>query len=202
MSMNDDDHWLSQAVLQGRHVRLEPLTLEHVEPLSEAVLDGQLWQCWYTTVPSPQQMQIYIENAMAAADRGNIVYAVFCKKLQRIVGTTRFYQVNSGVRRASIGYTWYAKSAQGTAVNAETKLLMMHYLFELKQAVAVEFVTHSMNKRSRCAIEALGAKLDGILRHHMRLPNDTLRDSAFYSIIESEWPMVKLNLQERIKKHL
>lgn len=199
--MMGNDNWLSNAVLQGRHVRLEPLSMEHLDALCEAVSDGKLWEIWYATVPAPEQMKSYLQNAIDAAAKGNIAYAVFCKRQQKIVGSTRFYNVDAYTQRASIGYTWYAKSAQGTAVNPECKLLLMHYLFELKQAVAVEFMTNFMNRQSRAAIESLGAKQDGILRHHIRLPNGLLRDSVVYSIIDAQWPSVKMHLQQRVNKY-
>ena len=184
--------------LRGSFVVLEPLVNSHINALKEAVTDGELWQLWYASVPSPDEMAHYVDTAIKASAGGNLVFAVRDLKTQNIVGTTRFYNVEPAHKRGLIGYTWYAQSAQGTAINTEAKYLLMQYWFEVQQANAVEFRTHFYNEASRRAIERLGAKQDGILRSHQILKNGSIRDTVVYSIIASEWPAVRSNLQAKL----
>jgi len=189
---------LSKRILSGQVVELIPLDPSHIGQLIEAVNDGEHWRLWYANVPRPEQMAQYVKNAMEDMALGNIAYAVYCKKNNQIVGTTRFYNVDSANRRAMLGYTWYSASACRSAINSETKLLMLQFLFEEHKAIAVEFRTHFFNRASRAAIEHLGAKQDGILRNHQILADGSIRDTVIYSIIASEWPAVKNNLKVRI----
>jgi N-acetyltransferase len=184
--------------LEGAYVALEPLMHSHVDALQSAVRDGELWQLWYASVPSPDEMARYVDTAIKASINGDMAFAVRDLKTQQIVGTTRFYNVEPAHKRGLIGYTWYAKSAQGTAINTEAKYLLMQYWFEVKQANAVELRTHFFNEASRRAIERLGAKQDGILRSHQILKDGSVRDTVVYSIIASEWPAVKNNLQAKL----
>jgi RimJ/RimL family protein N-acetyltransferase len=140
----------------------------------------------------------YVDTAMKASINGDMAFAVRNLKTQQIVGTTRFYNVEPAHKRGLIGYTWYAKSEQGTAINTEAKYLLMQYWFEVQKANAVEFRTHFFNEASRRAIERLGAKQDGILRSHQILKDGSIRDTVVYSIIASEWPAVKNNLQAKL----
>jgi len=190
----------SETCLEGTYVALEPLMHSHVEALQSAVRDGELWQLWYASVPSPDEMARYVDAAIKASINGDMVFAVRNLKTQQIVGTTRFYNVEPAHKRGLIGYTWYAKSAQGTAINTEAKYLLMQYWFEVQQANAVEFRTHFFNEASRRAIERIGAKQDGILRNHQILKDGSIRDTVVYSIIASEWPAVKNNLQAKLAK--
>ena len=190
----------SETCLEGTYAALEPLMHSHVEALQSAVRDGELWQLWYASVPSPDEMARYVDTAIKASINGDMAFAVRDLKTQQIVGTTRFYNVEPAHKRGLIGYTWYAKSAQGTAINTETKYLLMQYWFEVKQANAVELRTHFFNEASRRAIERLGAKQDGILRSHQILKDGSVRDTVVYSIIASEWPVVKNNLQAKLTK--
>ena len=194
MAINDG------ASLRGSFVSLEPLTNSHTNALKEAVTDGELWRLWYASVPSPDEMSNYVDSAIKASTGGNLAFAVRTLKTQQIVGTTRFYNVEPAHKRGLIGYTWYAKSAQGTAINTEAKYLLMQYWFEVQQANAVEFRTHFFNEASRRAIERLGAKQDGILRSHQILKDGSVRDTVVYSIIANEWPAVKNNLQAKLAK--
>lgn len=189
---------IKEQCLEGRHVALEHLHAGHIEPLERAVEEGQAWKLWYANVPQPADMAAYVERAMEAAQTGDVAYAVRHKASGDIVGTTRFYQVDAPNRRALLGYTWYAQSVRRTAVNTECKLLMLSNLFEASNAVACELRTHFFNHASRAAIERLGAKQDGILRSHMILPDGSLRDTVVYSIIASEWPAVRMNLQSKL----
>lgn len=190
--------WLSSVQLEGDFVTLEPLNNGHIEGLKAAVLDGESWKLWYANVPTPESMEDYVAQAIAASLEGNIAFAVLSKATKKIVGTTRFYNVEPKHKRAMLGYTWYSASVRRTPVNTECKLLLLKYLFEAHGAIAVEFRTHFFNQDSRKAIERLGAKQDGILRSHQIMDNGSIRDTVVYSIIGSEWPAVKNNLLSRL----
>ncbi|CAH9053457.1 hypothetical protein PSECIP111951_02468 [Pseudoalteromonas holothuriae] len=192
---------IKNTALKGRYVTLVPLELCHIDGLKCAVEDGEPWRLWYASVPKPEQMQTYIEQAIAGAENGDIAYVVIDNKTQKIVGTTRYYQVDVSNKRAAIGYTWYANSARRTAINTEAKLLLLENLFDVCTAIAVVFKTHFFNHASRSAIERLGAKLDGVLRAHQIMPDGSLRDTAVYSIIASEWPAVRNNLMHKLSMH-
>jgi N-acetyltransferase len=190
--------WLEPIELTGAIVMLVPLEMGHVEPLRAAVLDGEFWKLWFAKVPSPDQMESYVVQAIEDAKKGNIAFAVSLNKTNKIVGTTRFYNVDEITRRPMLGYTWYAKSVCRTGVNSESKLLLLQYVFEQKKAIAVEFRTHYFNEVSRTSIERLGAKQDGVLRSHQRMPDGSIRDTVVYSILQHEWPAVKSNLLSRL----
>lgn len=190
--------WLTKQIITGDIVELLPLNERHVEPLEAAVKDGESWKLWYANVPKPEQMTEYVTKAVTKMDSGDLAFAVKQKSTGNIVGTTRYYQVDQTNKRALIGYTWYADAVRRTAVNTETKLLLLTYLFEQHEAIAVEFRTHFFNAASRKAIERLGAKQDGILRNHQIMPDGSFRDTVVYSIIASEWPAVKRNLQSKL----
>jgi N-acetyltransferase len=190
--------WLESIILQGEFVTLHPLEMGHIEPLKAAVADGELWKLWFANVPSPQRMESYVNSAIDEAKKGNAAFVVCLSKTGKVVGTTRFYNVDEVNRRPMLGYTWYAKSACKTGVNTESKLLLLQYAFEQKDAIAVEFRTHYFNQVSRAAIERLGARQDGILRSHQRMPDGSIRDTVVYSILQHEWPAVKNNLLSRL----
>ncbi|MDN5835925.1 MAG: GNAT family N-acetyltransferase [Nitrosospira sp.] len=190
--------WLEPITLKGTIVTLVPLEIDHIEPLQAAVTDGDLWKLWFASVPSPDQMENYVMNAVEDAKKGNIAFAVGLNKTNRIVGTTRFYNVDAIHKRPMLGYTWYAKSVCKTGVNTESKLLLLQHVFEQKEAIAVEFRTHYFNQISRTAIERLGAKQDGILRSHQRMPDGSIRDTVVYSLLQHEWPSVKNNLLSKL----
>ncbi|QSX32257.1 GNAT family N-acetyltransferase [Shewanella avicenniae] len=187
--------------LSGEYVILEPLTLDHLAALSLAVADGELWKLWYTTVPSPDEMKDYILKAIAEEQRGeSLAFAVRHRESGAIVGCTRLCHWDQPNRHIEIGYTWYSKSVQRTAVNTESKLLLLTYAFETLDVIAVEFRTHFNNEASRQAIMRLGATQDGILRNHRILKDGTVRDTVVYSIINSEWPEVKANLKQMLQQ--
>ena len=190
--------WLEHYELRGEHVALEPLREEHVPALQTAVRDGQLWQLWYATVPAPEAVPQYVAQAIAGSQRGDLAYAVRELKTGRIVGTTRYYDVTPQHRRALLGYTWYARSVQGSAVNAESKFLLLRHFFDQHQGLAIEFRTHFFNHNSRRAIEKLGAKQDGILRSHQIMADGSIRDTVVYSILDSEWQAVRNGLLHRL----
>lgn len=183
--------------LQGpRCAVIEPLEPAHVPGLIEAARDGQLWQLWYTTVPSPEQMAGIVDSLLAQRERDGILPFVVRRQSDgRIVGATRYMNVDAANRRLEIGGTWYAASTQRSGLNTECKWLLLQHAFEQLDCIAVELRTHVLNQRSRRAIERIGARLDGILRHHMIMPGGTVRDTALYSITNDDWPTVKVHLQ-------
>ncbi|MBB1504263.1 GNAT family N-acetyltransferase [Pseudoalteromonas sp. SG41-1] len=191
--------WLKPMPLVGHFITLEVLSLHHIDELKHAVLDGESWKLWYANVPSPEQMHSYVERAIIEAKNGNSAFAVRCNSSHKIVGTTRFYNVDAQHKRALLGYTWYAKAVRRSPVNTECKLLMLKYLFDTHNAIAVEFRTHFFNQQSRKAIARLGAKQDGILRSHQITSDGSIRDTVVYSIIASEWPAVKNHLLNKLK---
>jgi N-acetyltransferase len=181
--------------LTGAHVQLLPLSMEHLKSLQEAVTDGALWKLWYTFIPTVEKMDDWIRTALDEQRRGvSVPFVIVRKEDSRIVGSTRYMNIESGIRRLEIGTTWYSKSVQRSPINTECKLLLLQHAFEDLKCVAVEFRTHRFNERSRRAIERLGAQLDGILRNHRYSSNGTIRDTVVYSIIEDDWPNVKSNL--------
>ena len=186
--------------LFGEHVRLVPLGPEHEPGLIKAVNDGELWRLWYTFAPTPENMSGEISRRLALKAAGSMVPWTVLDREGRVAGMTTFMNVDQANRRVEIGSTWYAKRVQKTGLNTEAKLLLMGCAFEHLGCIAVEFRTHFMNQQSRRAIERLGAKLDGVMRNHMVSANGTLRDTAVYSIIASEWPAVKANLQWLLSK--
>jgi RimJ/RimL family protein N-acetyltransferase len=191
--------FLEPVVLEGNHVVLEPLTDDHHDGLVDAVRDGELWKLWYTRIPRPESVPEEIGSRLRQQRAGTMLpFTVRQVATGRVVGMTTFCNADAAGPRIEIGATWLARSAQGTAVNPEAKLLMLRHAFEEWDCVAVEFRTHWMNRQSRAAIARLGAKQDGVLRHHMRMPDGTLRDTVVFSIIAPEWPTVRANLQHRL----
>lgn len=188
--------------LEGQHTRLEPLSLEHNEALLTAAGDGELWNSTVTLVPNRDTMTAYIEAALNAQARGSeLPFVIIRKSSGKVVGTTRFYEIDPNDRRLAIGYTWLSVSAQRTAVNTEAKLLLLTHAFESWKFNRVEFITDVLNQQSRLAILRLGAKEEGILRSHMVMPNGRIRDSVCFSIIAGEWPEVKADLTTRLASH-
>lgn len=187
-------------VLEGRHVRLEPLSLAHKEPLIVAASDGELWKTTFTVVPSRDTMSGYIAAALAAQEQGReLAFAIIQKASGQVVGTTRFYFIESEYRTVEIGYTWLAASAQRTAVNTEAKLLLLTHAFENWRCIRVAFVTDVLNQQSRTALLRLRAKEEGVLRNHMVMPGGRYRDSVLFSIIEAEWPEVRARLEAKLE---
>lgn len=185
-------------VLEGEHVRLEPLAPGHATGLADAIADGALDALWYTIVPAPAALPAWIDAALAQRTAGRALpFAVVRRRDGRVVGSTRYMNVEESQRRLEIGTTFYAASVQRSALNTECKRLLLAHAFERLGCLAVEFRTHWFNQRSREAIARLGAKQDGVLRNHQRLPDGSLRDTVVFSIIDSEWPAVKRHLDVR-----
>lgn len=180
-------------------MRLEPLTQAHAEPLIAAAGDGELWNTQVTIIPESAGMKDYIQTALDGQSRGSeLPFVIISKLSNQIVGTTRFYEIFPADRRAAIGYTWLAKSAQRTPINTEAKLLLLTHAFRTWKCVRVELVTDVLNEQSRAAILRLGAKQEGILRKHLILPSGRVRDSVVFSIVDDEWPEVKERLEKRL----
>jgi RimJ/RimL family protein N-acetyltransferase len=187
--------------LEGNQVLIRPMTLQDKDLLVEAASDGSLWNLWYTSVPTPEKMESYILTALTEQEeKKSLPFIIIRKKDQKIVGTTRYMNIESVIRRLEIGSTWYAKSSQRTGVNTESKYLLLKHAFESLGCLAVELRTHWINHQSRAAIERLGAKLDGVLRNHRIASDGTLRDTVVYSILNSEWPMVKSHLEFKLRE--
>lgn len=193
--------WSAPPQLAGRHVALEPLAAAHAEGLRGALGDGALAATWFTNVPEPAGVDAYIADALAMQERGEAMVFAVRDASGEIVGSTRYYDLNPAVPRLSIGYTWYAPKAQRTGLNTEAKLLLLGHAFETLGCVAVAFETSWFNHASRNAIARLGAKQDGVLRGHRRHADGSIRDTVVFSIIESEWPAVKRNLQFKLDEH-
>ena len=192
--------WIKPLTLTGLHVTLVPLAANHGPALAEAARDGELWRLWYTSVPAPEQMAAEIERRLALLGTGSMLPFTVLDAAGTPSGMTTFMHIDSAHKRVEIGSTWYARRVQGTALNTESKLLLLTHAFETLGCIAVEFRTHFFNQQSRAAILRLGARLDGILRNHSRAPNGTLRDSCVYSIIESEWPTLQAHLRWQLDK--
>lgn len=192
--------FIEPVTLTGRHVQLEPLAAAHHDALAAAAADGALWKLWYTSVPSPQAMQNWLETALSMRAHDDLAFAVRDMRDGSIVGSTRYFRVDALNSRLEIGHTWYARRAQRTGINTEAKLLLLGHAFEMLNCIAVEFRTHWMNHQSRAAIARLGAKQDGVLRNHQRMADGTLRDTVVFSIIASEWPTVKRHLQYQLER--
>jgi len=193
--------WPDAVTLNGDHVRLEMLSQDHRTGLIEAAKDGELWRLWYTTVPAPSGMSGEIDRRLALREQGSMLpFAVIVPGTGQPVGMTTYMNIDAAQRRLEIGSTWYRRSVQRTPLNTECKLLLLRHAFEDLDCVAVEFRTHFFNQQSRRAIERLGAKLDGILRNHMRMSDGSLRDTCVYSIIAGEWPSVRSHLKWQLER--
>ena len=181
--------------IESSRVRLEPLSLEHVDGLREAAADGELWNLRVTSVPEPKDTQAYVEAALQGQRDGHMLpFAVRELAGGRIVGSTRYHDIVMAVERLEIGYTWYAQSWQRSFVNTECKLLLMRHAFETLAAQLVGWRTDNFNFASQRAIERLGARRDGVLRHHALRRDGTVRDTVMYSLAAGEWPEVKAQL--------
>jgi len=190
---------LDKVTLEGQYVRLEPLSLKHREELISAISDGELWNLFVTLVPSIENIDRFIEEAIAAhLNEDGLVFATIDKASGRVVGSTRFMKSSFANKRIEIGYTFIAKSYQKSKINTDAKLLMLTYAFENLQLNRVELLTDYLNAKSRNAILRLGAKEEGVLRNHMVMPDGRVRDSVLFSIISNEWAGIKQNLSYKL----
>lgn len=193
---------LTQLVtLTGQVGSLVPLSHAHKDDLIEAVKDGELWNLWYTAIPTPDKIEAEISRRLDLHAKGAMLpFAIIENATGQAVGMTTYMNVDVANRRLEIGSTWYRKRVQRSPLNTECKRLLLTHAFEQLDCIAVEFRTHFFNLQSRAGIERLGAKLDGILRQHQISPNGTLRDTCVYSIIAGEWPTVKAHLSYQLSK--
>jgi RimJ/RimL family protein N-acetyltransferase len=194
--------FIDSVTLSGRKIALlQPMQREHADELLEAARDGELWNLWYTGIAGGDGILGYVDAAIKMREElGAMPFVVRRQDDGKVVGSTRFFNVDEKNRRLEIGHTWYSKSMQRTPLNTECKLALLEHAFEKLDCIAVEFRTHWFNFDSRAAIARLGAKQDGVLRNHQISPNGTLRDTVVFSIIQSEWPTVKAHLRWMLKK--
>jgi len=182
-------------------MRLEPLSADHGEGLQAAVADGRLWELWYTVVPDPGSVAAYIASALAGQDEGHMLpWAVRELATGAVIGSTRYHDIVATIDRVEIGYTFYAAAWQRTHVNTACKLLLFTHAFEALGCAVVGLRTDNFNFRSQRAIERLGAKKDGVIRHHLARRDGTARDSVVYSVLAQEWPDVKRHLEFKLSR--
>jgi len=192
---------LEPVAQESEHVRLEPLTLDHVPGLEAAAADGELWNLRVTYVPPPGAMRAYVEEALAMRAAGDSMpFAVRDKRDGAIAGSTRYYDFVANVSRVSIGHTWYGASRQHTHVNTACKLLLVDHAFDVLRCASVRWETDILNTRSQQAIERLGATREGVLRQHKRRHDGTIRDTVEYSIIAAEWPTLRARLLSKLHR--
>ena len=186
-------------VLEGRHVRLEPLSQAHHADLAAVGLDEELWRWIPTPVRTPQEMSGYIQTALEEQSRGvSLPFALIEKTSGRAIGSTRYGNIDRAHHRVEIGWTWVAPPWQRTGVNTEAKYLLLRHAFETLGCIRVELKTDSLNERSRNAILRIGAREEGTFRNHMITSTGRLRHTVYFSILDSEWPGVKSGLQSRM----
>ena len=187
--------------LTGQHVRLEPLQKQHLSGLKTAIQDGKLWQLMVTSVPHPDQLDTFLENALKEQQQGSVLaFATIDQNSNEVVGSTRYLNTDWPHARTEIGFTFIAKSKQRTAINTEAKLLMLQHAFETLPFNRVAFLTDHLNQPSRNAIQRLGAKQEGILRNHMVMADGRIRDTVVFSIAKHEWPGIKQLLMEKLNR--
>ena len=190
---------IEPVTLSMERLVLRPLSLDDVTALAEAARDGELWEKRTTTVPRPEGFEDYVRKALELQAAGlALPFTTVVKDGDRVVGSTRYMNIDAAHHRVEIGTTWIARSWQRSFVNTHAKFLMLRHAFEGLGCLAVELRTHRLNDQSRAAIERLGARLDGILRQHMIMPDGHIRDTAVYSITRDEWPAVKEGLEQRM----
>ncbi|NOT09448.1 MAG: GNAT family N-acetyltransferase [Gemmatimonadales bacterium] len=188
--------------LEGNGVRLEPLTPEHQGELATASADGRLWELWFTSVPEPARAGAYISDALDGQQVGHMLpWAVRELATGAVIGSTRYHDISPHIDRVEIGYTWYAARWQRSHVNSACKLLLLAHAFEAIGCRVVGLRTDNFNFASQRAIAALGARLDGVIRHHQARRDGTVRDTVMYSILATEWPDVKRHLLTRLARH-
>ena len=192
--------WPEPIALSCAQSSLQPLAREHHDGLVEAVRDGEMWQLWYTAVPSPDGMAAEIDRRLGLQAQGSMLPFTVFDAEGRIAGMTTYMNIDPTHRRVEIGSTWYARRVQRTPLNTACKLLLLTQAFGALDCIAVEFRTHRLNTQSRRAIERLGAQLDGVLRSHQRASDGSLRDTAVYSITADEWPTVRAHLDFQLAR--
>jgi N-acetyltransferase len=194
--------WVEPVTLERAPVRLVPLAREHADGLARAARDGELWKLVVTSVPDPGDELRYTDTALAMRSDGNrMPFAVLDSASGEVIGSTSYHDIVAPIRRLEIGYTWYAQRHQRSAVNTCCKLLLMTHAFETLGAELVGWRTDGLNFRSQAAIERLGARKDGTLRHHALRRDGTVRDTVMYSMTAGEWPSARERLTTRLQEH-
>lgn len=192
---------IAPITLEGKHVRLEPLSEGHHAALTEVGLDEELWRWIPTPVRTREEMATYIRTALDEQARGvSLPFAIVEKTGGRAIGSTRYSNIDRGHKRVEIGWTWVARRWQRTPINTETKYLLLRHAFETLGCIRVELKTDSLNERSRAAILRIGAREEGIFRNHMITASGRIRHSVYFSIIDSEWPEVKTRLESKLNR--
>ena len=193
---------MEPVTLEGRHVRLEPLSDSHHPGLCEVGIDPDLWQWIPSRVTNPEEMAAYIRTALAGQTAGTMLpFATVERASGRVIGSTRYLNIDEAHRRVEIGATWIGRPWQRSAVNTEAKYLMLRHAFETLGCMRVELKTDSLNQRSRNAILRIGAREEGTLRKHMLTWSGRIRDTVYFSILDSEWPGVKADLESKLIRH-
>ena len=193
--------YVEPITLAARGIELVPLALEHEAGLRAAAQDGELWRLRVTSVPEPQQTRQYIEDALAMREAGNrFAFAVLEAGTGTVLGCTSYHDIVPAVKRVEIGWTWYARRCQRSAVNTTAKLLLMTHAFETLGCHVVGWRTDNFNFASQAAIERLGAKKDGVIRGHALRRDGTIRDTVMYSMRAGEWQEAKAQLQYLLSK--
>lgn len=193
---------LHPVTLERDGIRLEPLSLAHGPEIAEAVRDGELWKLWFTSVPAPRDVPAWIEAALSGQARGTMLaWAVRETESGTLIGSTRYHDIAPELERVEIGYTWYVASRQRSKANTLCKLMLMTHAFETVGCGVVGLRTDNFNFRSQRAIEALGAKKDGVIRNFRRRKDGSIGDTVMYSILASEWADVKRHLETRLERH-
>ena len=193
--------WPDPVTLEGEHATLVPLNRSHLDDLAEATKDGELWKLWYTFVPTAEAMAGEIDRRLGLQEAGSMLpFTTIENATGQAVGMTTYMNIDAASKRVEIGSTWNRKRVQRGPMNTECKFMLLRHAFETLDCIAVEFRTHFFNHQSRCAIERLGAKLDGVLRNHMVMADGSFRDTCCYSIIASEWPTVKTHLSYQMSR--
>lgn len=188
--------------LERGPVRLEPMSTAHVPALREAAADGALWELWFTVVPAPEETESYVAAALRGLEAGHMLpWVVRDLESGAVIGSTRYHDIVAGIDRVEIGYTWYGQSWQRSHVNTTCKLMLLEHAFETLGCKVVGLRTDNFNFRSQKAIEALGARKDGVIRHHLARKDGTVRDSHVYSILLGEWPDIRRHLELRLRRH-
>jgi RimJ/RimL family protein N-acetyltransferase len=193
---------LQPTILERDGIRLEPLTEDHHDALVRAAADGRLWELWFTSVPSAEGTLEYIRTALQGQRDGHMLpWAVRDLASGVVIGSTRYHDIVAAIDRVEIGYTWYAQGSQRTRVNTVCKVMLLAHAFDTVGCRVVGLRTDNFNLRSQRAIEALGAKKDGVIRRHAARRDGTARDTVMYSILVEEWPDVRRHLELRLARH-
>ncbi|MNB56773.1 putative ribosomal N-acetyltransferase YdaF [compost metagenome] len=188
-----------QTTLQGQRILLRPLQYSDADALLHAAADGELWNLTVTVVPSPSTVDSYLKKALDGRDAGTVMpFVIVLKDSGQVIGSTRFWKIDPLNRKLEIGSSWISASWQKSFVNTEAKYLMLRHAFEVLDCVRVQFTTDENNQKSRNAILRLGAQQEGIVRHERIMPDGRKRNSVRFSIIDDEWPQVRLHLEQKL----